>query len=73
MATETWTMPEWMEPYRQILEGAIVCHASVETMMHRLASEPYLARTNAFVYDDAVSTVARVHLLVKLHEAGMLK
>jgi hypothetical protein len=72
MSAGRWTMPAWMEPYRDILTANIVCHTSVEEMMHRLATEPHLARTNAYVYDDAVSTAARVGLLTRLHSAGLL-
>lgn len=70
--SDPWTMPAWMEPYRQILEASIVCRATVEVMIRRLNTEQHLAKTNAYVYDDAVSTAARVDLLTQLHNADLL-
>lgn len=69
--TERWAMPEWMEPYRELIAG----HGGngVEDLMNRLRTQENLAFSNAIVFTMACEVHAQVSLLTRLYDAGLLK
>ena len=64
-------MPEWMEPYREVIAG----HGGngVDDLMNRLQTQPNLSRTNIIVFTMACEVAAQVSLLHRLHVQGLLR
>lgn len=67
-----WVMPDWMEPYRQMLESTAGGN-TVEEMIKRFRTETYLIRTNLPVYLMAHGVDMQVRLLLQLRAAGKLE
>jgi hypothetical protein len=65
---ENWTMPEWMEPYRNYFNNT--GGNSVETLMRHLDT-PGLA-SNIVLFTLAATALSQVQLLTTLHDAGKL-
>ena len=65
-----WEFPEWMEPYRELIDG----HGGneIEELVNRPNKQPNLAFTNMLVFVMACETYAQVRLLERLHAAGRL-
>lgn len=68
---EDWVMPEWMEPYRDQIVGD--GGNGVEDLMNRLRNEKNLAFSNIIVFAMACEIESQVHMLTRLHNAGLLK
>ena len=67
---ERWTMPDWMEPYRELINNT--GGNEVEDLINRLATETHLASTNIVVFTIAVAVQSQVRLLAILHQEGLL-
>lgn len=67
----TWTMPEWMEPYRALITNT--GGNEVEDLIDRLDNEDHLATVNLPVFTLAAAVQAQIGLLNNLHRAGLLR
>ena len=66
--SEQWKMPEWMEPYREMIEvtNERGKHWNIEGHM------AFKANHRTYVTSHYVRLKAQTDLLERLHEAGML-
>lgn len=67
---EKWVMPEWMEKYREQIQG----HGGngVDDIMNRMQTEKNLAVTNIYVFAMGCEVGAQVRLLARLHGEGII-
>jgi len=66
-----WTMPTWLEPYREYVE-ALGGGNPAERLMTVLETQEHLAFSNAVLFTLAAQTSARVGLLRQLRRDGLL-
>lgn len=66
MSEHRWTMPEWMEPYREFIKGTN--GASVEDCMDRVLN----ARSSSVQVMRTLEVQVQVTLLYTLHREGKL-
>lgn len=67
---EPWVMPEWMEIYREFING----HGGngVDDIMNRMQTEKRLAETNIYVFAMGCEIGAQVRLLHRLKNEGII-
>lgn len=68
MSAEVWTMPEWMEPYRDLLE-ADLGGGTIENLLNDRTSNGFNNMIRAALICMADS---KVRLLATLHRDGLL-
>ncbi|MFG3710976.1 hypothetical protein [Micromonospora sp. NPDC047730] len=66
-----WTMPEWMEPYRDLIVNT--GGNEVEELINDLNTDRRMMRTNVVRFSLAVAVRSQVSLLAGLREAGLLR
>lgn len=62
-----WIMPEWMEPYRELISN--VGSTSIEDLMNDRFTTSF---TNPLRFSMIIAVKSQVQLLNKLHEKGIL-